>query len=82
MMRIGIDLGGSHIGVGLVYRDKIIDTRQKNFQKEDKKNIREIIVKTAIEMIDDILKKQFMTRKDIELVGIASPRFSKSNLNS
>ena len=53
-----------------------MDTRQKNFQKEDKKNIREVIVKTAIEMIDDILEKQFIDRKDIELIGIASPRFS------
>lgn len=72
-MRIGIDLGGSHIGVGLIYKDKILDTRQKNFVDSDKVNIRKTIIDTAVSMIKEILKKQGISRNDIDLVGIASP---------
>ena len=80
-MRIGIDLGGSHIGVGLVNNDEIIDTRQKNFLKEDKINIRKVIIDASVQMINDILENQNMTRNDIEFVGIASPRFDRFTFN-
>ena len=72
-MRIGIDLGGSHIGVGLIYKDKILDTRQKNFVDSDRVNIKKTIVDTAIVMIKDLLKSQNIAQDDIELIGIASP---------
>ena len=72
-MRIGIDLGGSHIGVGLIYKDKILDTRQKNFVDSDKVNIKKTIVDTSIAMIKDLLKSQNIAQSDIELIGIASP---------
>ena len=69
------------MGIGLVYNDKIIDTRQKNFLKEDKLNIHKVIIDTTIQMIDDLLEKHFMTRNDIELVGIASPRINRFTFN-
>lgn len=72
-MRIGIDLGGSHIGVGLIYKDKILDTRQKNFVDSDKVNIRKTIVESAVSMTKDILKSQGISKNDIDLLGIASP---------
>ena len=72
-MRIGIDLGGSHIGVGLIYKDKILDTRQKNFLDSDKVNIRKTIVESAVSMTKDILKSQGISKNDIDLLGIASP---------
>ena len=72
-MRIGIDLGGSHIGVGLVYKDKILDTRQKNFIDSDRKNMRKTIVDNAVLMINALLKSQSISKENIELVGIASP---------
>ena len=65
--------GGSHIGVGLIYKDKIMDTRQKNFVESDKKNIRKTIVDSAVSMIDDLLKSQVIAKETISLVGIASP---------
>ena len=55
-MRIGIDLGGSHIGIGLVYKDKILDTRQKNFVNSEKSNMRKTIIDNAISMIKDLLE--------------------------
>ncbi len=72
-MKIGIDLGGSHIETGLIEEDKIIDQIDKNFVHEDRKNIRKVIVETAIQMINQILENNNLTRKDIEIIGIASP---------
>ncbi len=73
-MRIGIDLGGSHIGVGLIYKDKILDTRQKNFVDSDKINIRKTVIENAISMTNELLEAQYVKKEDIDLVGIASPR--------
>lgn len=65
--------GGSHIGVGLVYKDKILDTRQKNFVNQDRENMHKTIIDTSIFMINDILKTQKISKRDIDLIGIASP---------
>lgn len=65
--------GGSHIGVGLIYKDKILDTRQKNFVDSDKVNIKKTIIDTSVSMVKDLLKSQGISRDDIELLGIASP---------
>lgn len=79
-MRIGIDLGGSHIETGIIDGDNIIDVTDKIFVKEDRKNIRDVIINTAIKMIDELLKKNNLSKSEIELIGIASPRdyFKKS----
>ena len=68
-MKIGIDLGGSHIGVGVVDKNGIIiektEKRLNNIEKQDiKKTIEKIIV-------DDVneLKKKYK----IECLGIAIP---------
>ena len=72
-MRIGIDLGGSHVGVGLVEEDKLIDTVDKIFTEEEKKNI-EIAIITNIENgIHQLLYKHDLKIQDIERIGIASP---------
>lgn len=65
--------GGSHIEVGLIEKDKIIDVEDKIFTPDDKKNIREVIIKTSINMINILLKRQNMKLADISLIGIASP---------
>lgn len=72
-MKIGIDLGGSHIGVGLVDKDKILITKDKNFTAEDKKDIQNVIINTSIEFINEILEEAKLTLNDIKLIGIASP---------
>ena len=56
-----------------MYKDKILDTREKNFTNSDLKDIRKVIVDTAVLMVKDLLKTQGIARNDIELVGIASP---------
>ncbi|MGN1298728.1 MAG: ROK family protein [Candidatus Scatovivens sp.] len=72
-MRIGIDLGGSHIGVGLISEDKILLSKEKNFNREDRENFKDTIIKCTNNMISEILKERNIDIKDIELIGIASP---------
>ena len=72
-MKIGIDLGGSHVGVGLVEEEKLIDTVDKIFTAEEKKNI-EVSILTNIEnLINQLLYKHDLKIQDIERIGIASP---------
>lgn len=72
-MKIGIDLGGSHVGVGLVQEEKLIDKIDNNFTAEDKKNI-EIAIFTYIEnSINQLLNEHNLIIEDIEKIGIASP---------
>ena len=61
-MKIGIDIGGSHIGVGLVKDDgklisqKSIDIDIAKLETEIK--IKNFILESIYKMISDLLKKQ------------------------
>ena len=71
-MRIGIDLGGSHIGVGLVNEEKILYKYEKNFTKEDKKDIKQAIKGYISEAIQNI--SELWNLENIEMIGISMPR--------
>ena len=71
-MRIGIDLGGSHIAAGLVNEEKILYKYEKNFTKEDKEDIKQAIKSYISEAIQNISKIEDL--KDIEMIGISMPR--------
>ena len=72
-MKIGIDLGGSHIGVGLIEDDKILISKEKNFTREDRENIKQTIIFQIDKLISEILEEKNISINDIELIGIASP---------
>ena len=73
-MKIGIDLGGSHIGVGLVKNDGIIlRKKEKDIVKEDKEKIKDIIEQTIRKFIHELLIEEKISIKEIEMIGIASP---------
>ncbi len=79
-MNIGIDIGGSHIGVGLVGASgKIINKKEVDITEKDKKNIEKMIVNTIIEFIKNILKEQDITTKEVGYIGIASPGTIENN---
>ena len=42
-MKIGIDLGGSHIGFGVIENETILEKYEKDFTDEDKSHIIEVI---------------------------------------
>ena len=71
-MKIGVDLGGSHIGVGLVDKDK-------NFTKEDRENIEEIILDAIFTYTEELLAEENLSKEDIKLIGIAAPGLISKN---
>ena len=71
-MRIGIDLGGSHIGVGLVDKEKIVYKYERSFTAEDKNDIRQGVKRHISEAIQNISKIEDLKR--IEMIGISAPR--------
>ena len=73
-MKIGIDIGGSHIGIGLIsdggrILEKIETELTNNNEEEHEKKIVQII----IEQINILLEKAKVNIKQIELIGIAVP---------
>ncbi len=72
-MKIGIDLGGSHIGIGLVQEDKIIDIKEKQFNRQDRVNIEETITNSIMKMLTELLQENNLLIEDVDLIGIASP---------
>lgn len=72
-MNIGIDIGGSHIGIGLVQKEKIIDKKEIEITSKNKENIEEFIVESIQKNISKILEKNSLKIKDIEKIGIATP---------
>ncbi len=72
-MNIGIDIGGSHIGIGLVKQEKIIDKKEIEIISKNKENIEEFIVKNIVDIISKILEKNKLQIKDIQKIGIATP---------
>lgn len=68
-MKIGIDIGGSHIGIGVVDKNgKIVEKIEKRLTEVEKKNIKksieEYIVSNSLE---------FMNKYKIQSIGIAMP---------
>lgn len=80
-MKIGIDIGGSHIGVVLVDKDKIIIKRERDLIKEKgEQKIKEKIISTIKKYINEILVEANLTIKEIEMIGIAVPGAVKNNI--
>lgn len=66
-MKIGVDLGGSHIGIGLVDNNGTILRKEEMFIKE-KENIEKTIESFVVEKVMQIEKDN-----EIESIGIAVP---------
>ena len=68
-MKVGIDIGWSHIAIGVVDNEyKIIEKVEKDFTQEDKNNIKQVIETFIIENIE-----QLKIKYTIESIGIAIP---------
>lgn len=73
-MNIGIDLGGSHIGVGIVNNEgNIISKEDTDIYREKIEDIQEFIIQTIISSIKLLLEENQITLKNIELIGIGTP---------
>lgn len=72
-MRIGIDIGGSHLGIGLVNdNNEIIDKIERDWTKEEKENLWNVVQEIIIELIKELLIKNNL--KTIESIGIGFPK--------
>ena len=68
-MKIGIDLGGSHIGVGVIdNKNFIIEKVEKRLLAKDKKDVKNIIESYIIKNV-----KEFSSKYKITEIGIAVP---------
>lgn len=77
-MNIGIDLGGSHIAVGLVNdKNEIIDKKEYNWNKEEKINFTNTVEIQCKKLVKEILEKN--KNISIEKIGIGYP--SKNIVN-
>ena len=72
-MKIGIDLGGSHVGVGIIEDANLLISKDKIFTPEDKENIENAIVKYIDELINEVLQEQGVSIDQIEKIGVAAP---------
>lgn len=74
-MKIGVDLGGSHIGVGIIQDTNIIASKDKILTREDRTKIQETIVNSITSMIRELCKENDIRVEELEIIGIASPRY-------
>lgn len=72
-MKIGVDLGGSHIAIGVVDNNgRIIEKFEKRLKGIEKKKIKETIVRYIIENVQLLSKKHKITGIGIAIPGTVS----------
>lgn len=74
-MKIGIDIGGSHLAVGLINElGRIVCKTEKNISNQlNGKNFSKDLIDTIIEQIESILEQSKKDIKSVNLIGIAVP---------
>ena len=74
-MKIGVDVGGSHVGIGLINKNGTIIAKEEqdlnNSLKDE--NYNQKLVETIIELITKILDKKKIDIKEVTLIGMAIP---------
>ncbi len=72
-MKIGIDVGGTHIGIGIVDDNNNLIIKEENDYSFKQKNMTKIVVDTIILGIEKILKDSNTSIDKIESIGMAFP---------
>lgn len=77
-MNIGIDIGGSHIGIGVVSPDgKILKKVEEKITYIEKNNIKEFLVNTIVTILKKWEDEEF---GKIEKIGIGIPGIVKDDI--
>lgn len=72
-MKIGLDIGGSHIAVGIVNDNyELILKEEKDIKISETKNPEQTLQNTINMLIDNIISQVGL--QNIELIGLACPR--------
>lgn len=70
-MNIGIDIGGSHIAVGLVQNDKIIIKKEHNWNEQEKNSFWDSVEIYSKKLIKEIINE--VAKDNIAKIGIGFP---------
>lgn len=69
-VKIGIDLGGSHVGVGVVdTKGNIIEIHEKDFTVEEKLRLIDVAIEYIVEIINELKKKYSFSKIGIGVPG-------------
>lgn len=72
-MKIGLDIGGSHIAIGAIKEDcTLLFKTEKDIKISESKNPEKTLFDNMVLLIEDIICK--METEKIELIGISAPR--------
>lgn len=75
-MKVGIDLGGSHIAIGVINNEnKIVEQYEKDFTQEDKNRILEVVEIYIADIVNKLSQKY-----DFNEIGIAIPGVAKDGI--
>lgn len=81
-MKIGIDLGGSHIGIGIVNeKGYVIEKSEKRIMEKERKDIKNVIEKYIVEKVNDITKNNQITEIGIAIPGTISEKMVVKSVN-
>ena len=72
-MKIGIDVGGSHIGLGIVDKNGIILYKKEKDYKVRTQDMSKIVLETIIELMEELIQEENINIQEIESIGIAIP---------
>ena len=74
-MKLGVDIGGSHIGIGVVDKEgKIVEKAEKRITSEEKKDVKKVIEDYIIECYRSYSKKYEITSMGIAIPGTLNER--------
>lgn len=72
-MKIGIDVGGSHIGLGIVSeKGEIILKKEQDYLRREK-DMSLVVLSTILKLINEVLSEGKIDKIQIESIGIACP---------
>lgn len=81
-MKIGIDLGGSHIAIGVVNKEgKIIEKIEKSLKEIEKSTIKKVIEDTILENINRFQKEYKITKVGIAIPGTVTKKTVIKSVN-
>lgn len=81
-MKIGIDLGGSHIAIGVVNKEgKIIEKIEKSLKGIEKSTIKKVIEDTILENINRFQKEYKITKVGIAIPGTVTKKTVIKSVN-
>ncbi len=73
-MKLGIDVGGSHIGLGIVDKQGNIILKKEQDYTEKQDDMSLIVINIIKKLIDEAVTELSISSVEIDKIGIAFPR--------